>query len=158
MYHKTHAALVHYHKCTRPWSCSPSISKANTLSQLLRLQYGYHKREKQWSCITRLVHRWFIMTIVQGHGHVARVSAMPVHYHNFLLVDYSMDITSVKNYGHVIQDSCGASSLSQVYKTMVMWPEIQESWSMIASVRSHGHVARDPHNAGTLSQVTALII
>lgn len=62
--------------------------------------------------------RWFIITSVQGHGHVARVSATPVHSHNFL--DYSIDITSVKNNGYVPQDSCSTGSLSQLYKIMVM--------------------------------------
>ena len=81
MHYKTHAALVHYHKCTRPWSCSPSISNTGTLSQLLRLQYRYHECEKQWSCTTRLMQRWFIITTVQNYGHVARDPRKLVHNH-----------------------------------------------------------------------------
>ena len=43
------------------------------------------------------------ITSVQGHGHVARVPATLVHYHDFL--DYSMNITNVQSYGYVARDS-----------------------------------------------------
>ena len=108
MNRKTHAALVHNHKCSRLWSCSPSLSNTGILSQPLSLQYEYHKYERQW----------FIITSVQGHGHVAQVPATQVHYHNFL--DYSMDITNVQSYGHVARDSRNAGPWSQVRKAMAM--------------------------------------
>ena len=68
----TYAAIVHYQKCSRLWSCSLSTSNAGTLSRLLRLQYEYHKCTKLWSCSPRFKKCWSMITSARSHGHVAR--------------------------------------------------------------------------------------
>ena len=37
-------------------------------------QFGYHECERQWLCTARPMQHWFIITSVQGYGHVAQDS------------------------------------------------------------------------------------